>query len=207
MKENKKNHDPVFKEKAVKLSYGYVYINKLEKELNLHRGSIAGWRRDYEKFGSGSFPGRGRPRFSPEQKTIYLLEKKIKDLDLKNEIFKNARGYISQGKPMVLHFMSLHEKVYPIEQMCQVLGITYGTYHKWARQFVSEAKKRKILLQQEITSIFFEAKQRYGSARIAIELQNRGYKISRFSVLMNMRELGLQSTITKKDYKQQRRPI
>jgi len=38
--------------------------------------------------------------------------------------------------------------------------------------------EKKILIPQKITSIFYSAKQRYRSERIAAELQNSGYKLS-----------------------------
>lgn len=198
MKENNKIYDPTFKERAVRLSYECGSINKLEKELDLYHGSIARWRRDYEKFGTGSFPGKGHQRFSPDQERIYLLEKKIKHLDLKFEILKKGRWHVSQGKPMVFDFIKSNEKIYSIKQMCKVLGIKDEAYYKWKNQFISETKKRKTIILREITSIFFEAKQRYGSARITIELHNHGYKISRSTVLTYMKELGLYSNITKK---------
>ncbi|MBE8726322.1 transposase [Flavobacterium hungaricum] len=204
MKENNKIHDPAFKNEAVRLSYKSGSISKLEKELGLHHGSIARWRRDYEKFGSGSFPGKGHRKLTKEQERIYLLEKKIKLIELNFEILKKGRLYISQRKLTVFDFINSSEKIYPIVQMCKVFGIKDQTYYKWRNNCISETKKRKILVQQEITSIFFEAKQRYGCARIAAELQNRGYTISRVSVLLHMRELGLYGKIKKNPKQQQK---
>ncbi|WP_264536654.1 IS3 family transposase [Flavobacterium sp. N1736] len=201
MKENKKNYDSTFKEKVVKLSYESGTINELEKEFHLYDRSIAIWQKNYEKLGTVSFPGKSHQRFSPEQERIYWLEKKIKDLDLKFEILKNGRWNISQGKPMVFDFIKSNEKTYPIRLMCKVFGISYITYCRWRSECISEAKKRRILVKEEIRSIFFDSKQRYGSVRITIELQNRGYKISRSSVLLYMRELNLYSKFTKTAYK------
>lgn len=197
MKNNNKIYDRAFKENAVRLSYESNCIKNLEKELDIYAGSLSRWRKDYEKFGSESFPGNGNLRFSHEQKRIYLLEKKIKQLNLKFEILKNSRPYISQGKPMIFHFIKSNEKIYSIKQMCKVLGISEDTYRKWKNQFISERRKQKILLQEEITSIFFEFKHRYGSPRITIQLQNRGYKISSATVSKYMQELGLSSKSTK----------
>lgn len=53
-------------------------------------------------------------------------------------------------------------------------------------------------IKQQITSIYFSSKQRYGSPRIAFELNSLGYKISRITVAKYMKELGLRSKLSKK---------
>ncbi|WP_371131531.1 MULTISPECIES: IS3 family transposase [Chryseobacterium group] len=42
-------------------------------------------------------------------------------------------------------------------------------------------------IKQQITSIYFASKQRYGSPRITFELNSLGYKISRITVAKYMR--------------------
>lgn len=194
MEENNKIYDSAFKNKAVRLSYKSNCIEKLEKELDLYFSSLSKWQKDYHKIAN-------EDSFSSEKERIYFLEKKINIIDLKFEILKDGKFYISQEKPMLFDFLKNNEKNYSIRQMCTVLKVNRGTYHRWKNQFVSEKEERKILVKEEITSIFFEVKQRYGYNRITIELQNRGYKVSRSTVLAYMRELGLHSNITKKDYK------
>lgn len=61
--------------------------------------------------------------------------------------------------------------------------------------FITKTQKRKILLQKEITKIFFAFKRRYGSPRITIELQKLGYQISRTTVNKYMSELGLSNKV------------
>ncbi|MFY7814488.1 MAG: IS3 family transposase, partial [Chryseobacterium taeanense] len=46
-------------------------------------------------------------------------------------------------------------------------------------------------IKQQITSIYFSSKQRYGSPRITFELNSLGYKISRITVAKYMKELVL----------------
>jgi transposase len=42
------------------------------------------WRKEYEEFGQGSFPGNGKP--NPEQERIADLERKLKDAELERYI-------------------------------------------------------------------------------------------------------------------------
>lgn len=79
--------------------------------------------------------------------------------------------------------------------MSETLGINRREYQRWKKQPMNETQKRKILIEKEITSIFFSVKRRYGSERIAIELQNSGYKIAGRTVRKYMRELGLSSKV------------
>ncbi|WP_157849056.1 IS3 family transposase [Flavobacterium sp. Leaf82] len=78
------------------------------------------------------------------------------------------------------------------------LGIDRREYQRWKKQPLNETQKRKILIQKEITRVFYHFKRCYGSARIAVDLQNSGYKITGRTVRKYMSELGL-STIVKKN--------
>jgi len=37
------------------------------------------WRKDYQKYGTGSFPGKGNLKLTPEQERIHELGKKLKE--------------------------------------------------------------------------------------------------------------------------------
>lgn len=133
-----------------------------------------------------------------QRQKIHNLEKKIKKIDLKFEILRNAGKHLYEGKSKVFDFVLTNEKIYSIRLMSEALGIDRREYQRWKKQPLNETQKRKILIQKEITSIFFAFKMRYGSERIAVELQNLGYKLSSSSVRKYMRELGF-SRIVKKN--------
>src|SRR5690606_2604112 len=99
---------------------------------------------------------------------------------------------------MKYRFIKNHEHEFPIEKMCKVLKVHSNSYYKWkARQ----ASKRALMtnnIAQLITSLYFVAKQRYGSPRITSELHAMGYKISRVTVAKYMKELGFRSKLSKK---------
>ncbi|OOV17274.1 transposase [Flavobacterium sp. LM4] len=99
---------------------------------------------------------------------------------------------------MIYLFIKDHEKTYSIEKMCRVLKVSPSSYYNWKRQILSERQRRTALIKEEITSIYFNAKQRYGSPRITLELQSQGYQISRITVAKYMKQLGLYSKLSKK---------
>lgn len=198
MKRTRKEYDFAFKEKAVLLSYkSNCSLAKLEKELGLYTASLSSWRREYEKFNKEDFSANDYLKLNIERQINQELEKKIKKSDLKFEILKNAAKYLRQERPLIFSFMASNEKIYSIRLMCEVLGIHRCTYRRWKNGYLSEKQKRTLLIQKEITSIFFAYKERYGCPRITRELQNSGYKISCTTVYQYMKELGLSSKVKK----------
>ena len=97
MKENRKTYDRNFKEKAVQLSYERDNISQLAKELGITAPLLYKWRQDYQEFGTGSFPGKGKLKLSPEQEKIHELEKKLKATELERDILKKAISIFSKG--------------------------------------------------------------------------------------------------------------
>jgi transposase len=59
MKTIRKIYDTAFKTKAVELSNERSNITELATELGIRVTMLYKWRKDYEKFGAGSFPGKG----------------------------------------------------------------------------------------------------------------------------------------------------
>ncbi|MFV8271518.1 transposase, partial [Flavobacterium sp. GT2N3] len=74
MKQVRKIYDRAFKEKAVQLSYERHNISELARELGVIAPQLYKWRKEYEEFGQGSFPGNGNLKQTPEQELISELE-------------------------------------------------------------------------------------------------------------------------------------
>jgi putative transposase len=99
---------------------------------------------------------------------------------------------------MIFDFIKNHEKIFPIEKMCQVLQVSSSGYYRWKSKVISNRVQRMNQIKEKITFIYFESKQRYGSPRITIELQSLGYKISRITVAKYMKQMGIRSKLSKK---------
>lgn len=128
---------------------------------------------------------------------IIELERKINKSVLKFEILKSAGKCLHQGKYKIFDFIFKNEKIYSIRLMSEALDIDRREYQRWKNQPLNETQKRKILIQKEITSIFFAFQRRYGSERIAVELKNLGYQLSPRTVREYMSEMGLTSMVKK----------
>ena len=91
-----KHYDKVFKEQAVKLSNQRGNVNSVARELGISGSQLSKWCKDYDKFGSSSFPGRGNERLTDEGRRISELEKQLKDSQLDVDILKKAIAFFSR---------------------------------------------------------------------------------------------------------------
>ena len=99
---------------------------------------------------------------------------------------------------MKYEFIKSYESIFPIEKMCNVLQLSSSGYYKWKNRPRNKRLLLKEKIKEQITSIYFSARQRYGSPRITFELNSLGYRISRITVAKYMNELGLRSKLSKK---------
>lgn len=196
-KKIRKKYDLALKRKMVLLSYRRNCVGKLERELNLYCGALSKWRAEYKKKDIQRLKKKEDLELNNKGKKRFRLEEIIKKTDLKFEILKNAGKYLHQGKSIIFDFMLKNEKIYSIRLMSEVLDVDRREYQRWKKQPLNETQKRKIVMQKEITWVFFAFKRRYGSERIAVELQKSGYKITSRSVRKYMKELGLSSIVKK----------
>jgi len=79
------------------LSYERHNISELARELGIKVTMLYKWRKEYEQYGKGSFPGKGNIKQTPEQGLIAELEKKLKDAELERDILKKAIGIFSKS--------------------------------------------------------------------------------------------------------------
>jgi transposase InsO family protein len=91
-----------------------------------------------------------------------------------------------------------NKKDYTIEMMCKVLEISRSSYNNWQCGNRVKRENRKRFMQNQIQTIYFQHKQRYGSPRIAAELRATGVPVSKQTVAKYMRELGLRSKCSRK---------
>jgi len=82
--------------------------------------------------------------------------------------------------------------------MCRVLEVSRSGYYRWLGQKPSRRDIDKERLDAEIRKIYDGSKGRYGSPKIARELQDRGWDVSKSRVARRMRQAGLRSRVRRK---------
>lgn len=99
---------------------------------------------------------------------------------------------------MRYRFIDGHKKVWPIDLMCGVLGVSRSGFYDWARRGPSRRAQANVLLDGRIHDIFSRHRQRYGSPRIVDELRDEGIACSENRVARRMRVLELKAIQARK---------
>lgn len=95
---------------------------------------------------------------------------------------------------MRLEFVKEHEKCWPIEVLCRVLGVTRAAFYKWLGRKASATQEKQELIVSEIKRIHaLPRHQDYGSPRMHRELVSQGVECSENTVAKLMRENQIQA--------------
>ena len=89
--------------------------------------------------------------------------------------------------------MFIHDHVadFPVQVMCELLGVSRGGYYAWAGRAESARAADDRMLAAEIRAAYEASRGRYGSPRVHAELRARGRRIGRKRVARLMRGMGL----------------
>lgn len=82
--------------------------------------------------------------------------------------------------------------------MCKVLNESVSSFYYWLKQPVGKRHREHNELSNHIREVYNENKGCYGSPRVTVELQGKGFHVSRPRVARLMRKIGLKSIIRKK---------
>ncbi len=99
---------------------------------------------------------------------------------------------------MIYSFMLSHIKIFPVEKMAKVLGVTRAGYYKYVDRKESKTKVKNKELLVKIKAIYVKNRSLYGSPRIHAELKKQGELCSRQRVARIMSNHKIQSKIRKK---------
>lgn len=82
--------------------------------------------------------------------------------------------------------------------MCEVMRVSRSSYYHWLKRKPGKRSIRRVFLSSEIASVYHWSRGRYGSPRIAKELQTKGIKVSRQFVSKLMKEQHLRSIVKRR---------
>ena len=95
---------------------------------------------------------------------------------------------------MKFGFIQALEVAFPVQAMCQVLGVSRSGYYAWKDRPSVGADPKTVELRAEISSAHRRSRGIYGSPRIHRELRARGIRVGKKRVERLMRESGLKGT-------------
>ena len=95
---------------------------------------------------------------------------------------------------MRFRFIEEQRELFPVQRLCQVLGVTPSGYYAWHQRAVSQREKANRELVKRIARIQKEHQGTYGSPRVYRELQAQGVACGEHRVerLMRLHDLGAQ---------------
>jgi putative transposase len=99
---------------------------------------------------------------------------------------------------VIYRFVRDHRKRFPVEVMCQVLGVSRSGYYAWQKRPESRRKQQDSSLKSRIRTIHKQSRGTYGSIRIHQELRDQGVACGRHRVARLMREDGLIAKVRKR---------
>jgi putative transposase len=79
--------------------------------------------------------------------------------------------------------------------MCQVLEVSRSGYYAWCHRPPSSRRKENEQLSQQIQDIYQASRQTYGSVRIQLALQAKGFQVGRQRVMRLMTQLGIRAQV------------
>ncbi len=91
MSKPKREYTAEFKQKAVGFSYARGNAAEVCRELDLNPSVLGRWRREAKKYGANSFPGKGNPKLTDEQREIAELKKKLRDMEIERDEIQQFR--------------------------------------------------------------------------------------------------------------------
>lgn len=92
----RESYSKAYKMKAVELSNVRGNVVEIARELGIDSGLIYRWRRELDRNPEIAFSGKGVKALTEEEKELEHLRKKLKDVELENEILKKAVGIFSK---------------------------------------------------------------------------------------------------------------
>lgn len=95
MSRRKKNYSVEFKKKEVELSFARGSVTQICEELDIPTSVLSRWRRESNEYGENSFPGRGKPKLTDQQREIAQLKLELKDMKREGDILKKAISIFS----------------------------------------------------------------------------------------------------------------
>jgi transposase-like protein len=95
--EQRRKFDKEFKLMTVELSKNREDLKELAKELDIRVELIYRWRREFSEKKTGSFPGHGKPKQTPEEAEIARLKKELRDAQMERDILKKAVSIFSKN--------------------------------------------------------------------------------------------------------------
>ena len=94
---------------------------------------------------------------------------------------------------MKFGFVAKHRGIWPVEVMCEALGVSRSGFYAWGTRPVSERARTDAPILMTIRSSFLLSDRTYGARRMLDEVRDAGHVCGRQRVARLMRQAGLRA--------------
>ncbi|QBS09004.1 IS3 family transposase [Legionella israelensis] len=187
-----------FKLDAISLVKDQGYSRaEASRSLSIHPNMLSRWIKEHESDQGNAFRGNGK--LTAEQLEIRQLREENRRLKMEKENFKKGGGLLCSGNEVKYSFIAQHEKVWPIDKMCLLLGVLRSGYYRYRR---NRHGKPSDPLHQEMIDFVKDIAEKstytFGSRRMRKALNALGYPVGRRKTQSLMKEAGVMVRYRKK---------
>ncbi|WP_182172712.1 IS3 family transposase [Flaviflexus equikiangi] len=202
-----------FKRDAVALVESGIAQKTVCRDLGISRTALPSWVRDARFKAHGMAPSKD----PDEQREMRAALKRIRELEMENEVLRRAAAYLSQVHinapkivfPLVREMAAAGARVrVPAAVVCRVLGFSEQAYYQWLKQPVSAREVEEQHLIGVLGELHIDDHE--GGYRVlADDLHDLGYEVSERRVWRLCNIAGIQSVIAtrKRRYRQAGAPV
>lgn len=93
----RRTFDAAFKQKAVELANARGSVSEIARELGIKDSILYRWRKEMEEYEHNSFPGRGKPKMTDQERELAELRAELADVKMERDILKKAISIFSKS--------------------------------------------------------------------------------------------------------------
>ncbi|MFY0524713.1 IS3 family transposase [Archangium gephyra] len=186
----RRSFNPEFRADAVRLvREGSKSLPQVAKDLDLTESALRNWVREAN---GGKSKEPAGALCATEREELVRLRKEVRHLEMERDFLKKRGGLLREGDLEVkFEFIDAEKAHFPVDFMCQQLGVSRSGYYAWKERPESERDKADRDLAEVVTRIHRDSRGTYGSPRVHAELRARGQRVSgkRVARLMNEHDI------------------
>jgi len=114
-----KQYDKEFKIQTVRMIQEQgKSVAQAARELGIAENTLYRWVSEYKQDPVNAFRGSGNLKI--EEKTVLELQKRIRQLEMENEILKKGDAHLRKRPELIFALFYKHRSKYPVSEMCRI---------------------------------------------------------------------------------------
>ncbi|MGY4828076.1 IS3 family transposase [Sphaerotilaceae bacterium SBD11-9] len=190
--ERRRTFSREFKLEAVRLvTERGVAVAQAAKDLDVHENVLRKWVRELRDEPQDAFPGNGKQKAQDAE--IARLRKELAKLKMERDILKKGRGLLREGVDVKFGFVAKHRGAWPVNLMCEALGVSRGGFYAWLTRPKSQRSLSDEVLGAQVHQSFVRSDRTYGARRVWHDVLEQGQTCGLHRIERLMREQALRA--------------